>query len=1110
MRFTGPTLTGFEYDAAGRVISSRDPRGSVAGNAPEDYTTHYTYDAAGNVLTVTNPDDSVSSNVYDEVGKLAGTTTQDSAGKVLSKAGYKYDAAGRVVEVSDAAGVTATSKYDSRGNRIESTDAIGAKTTYTYDSMNRVATTTTPRGHETGADPAAYTWSYTYDANGNPLTKTDGAGRKTSQTFDALNRVSTTTSPAGAVTTTTYDGAGNVLTSKDALGQITTNTYDAVGRLQSSALPSLQPTTFTYDLDGHRLSMKSPSGGSLTTWTYDADGRQLTQTDPRGNVTGGVPADHTTKFGYDAAGNLTTQTDKLGRITTRTYDPSNNMVSERDARGSTTTSTYDALHRLTSVTSPAGPATTSYSYDLVGNLVERRDARGGVTKYGYNARAELISVTDPLDRKQTYGYDLEGNVTEIIKARGYASGDLPTYTIKQAYDQRGLRISRTTASAAANATYGYNADGHMTSFSDVTGTTTLTVDAVGQLKGVAHPQGNYSYTYTPYGAVATRVQPGSVTATYTHDTDGRPITMVADAQTTKFGYDADSHLTSVVYPATSGYTQTRTYDRSGAVSAIVNQKSGVTTPLSRYDYVRDAADNPTSIKRTRGTTIYNEAFEYDAANRITRNCVAVTVCTSATQYVNYSYDNNGNRLTEQRVGTTTPGTISYTYDAANQMINRTNVDGSVVPLTYNADGQLEGNRKWDVLGRITEETTGSQTTTFTYDAMDLRRTAGTKKLSWDINNPLPMLGVETRTDGSLWRHRYAPDGSAVDVEHPGKSYPRSLLFPDAIGSVTDVLDQAGGARWRYGYEPFGAKRTNEKLNTIAEDPALGFTGAYRESTGNYHLRARDLHPWGTFLSPDPLTPAITDPYITPYAYANQQPTLLTDPSGLIPDLPGWLQEGLVGAYGGIIETGAMMPLGQPVDMLYRLGTGKSQAEWYYHFTDKHYGIDGTSTTSQIASAVVPALIPVGGGAGVACRLATVERFGFVFSKSRVPAEVAATGGERVLWTSSQNYPKVVADGQEYARIGSRLYSRHAVDRMQPSGLRYSAKPGPGEGGRTGGVPQIVQAGGDYGRSVSPNFVEDAIRRTPGVVQENGNIIHNAGGLQVILSPEGRVVTVMTN
>jgi hypothetical protein len=84
--------------------------------------------------------------------------------------------------------------------------------------------------------------------------------------------------------------------------------------------------------------------------------------------------------------------------------------------------------------------------------------------------------------------------------------------------------------------------------------------------------------------------------------------------------------------------------------------------------------------------------------------------------------------------------------------------------------------------------------------MDLRRTVqnttGTKKLSWDINNPLPMLGVEARGDGSTWRHRYAPDGSAVYIQHATKSYPRWQLLPDAIGSVTDVADQTGAPRWR--------------------------------------------------------------------------------------------------------------------------------------------------------------------------------------------------------------------------------------------------------------------------------------------------------------------------
>lgn len=76
-------------------------------------------------------------------------------------------------------------------------------------------------------------------------------------------------------------------------------------------------------------------------------------------------------------------------------------------------------------------------------------------------------------------------------------------------------------------------------------------------------------------------------------------------------------------------------------------------------------------------------------------------------------------------------------------------------------------------------------------------------------------------------------------------------------------------------------------------------------------------------------------------------------------------------------------------------------------------------------------------------------------------------------------------------------------------MRYSARPGPDEGGRTGGMPQIFQSGGDYGRSVSPNFVEDVISRTRGVRQENGNFLHDGGGLSVVLSPRGRVVTVLT-
>lgn len=59
----------------------------------------------------------------------------------------------------------------------------------------------------------------------------------------------------------------------------------------------------------------------------------------------------------------------------------------------------------------------------------------------------------------------------------------------------------------------------------------------------------------------------------------------------------------------------------------------------------------------------------------------------------------------------------------------------------------------------------------------------------------------------------------------------------------------------------------------------------------------------------------------------------------------------------------------------------------------------------------------------------------------------------IPWGKWSDYEKVTMNGQEYAKVGDRLYSRHAVDRMQPSGNRYGSS--------------ITQAGGDYGRSVAP-------------------------------------------
>ena len=89
------------------------------------------------------------------------------------------------------------------------------------------------------------------------------------------------------------------------------------------------------------------------------------------------------------------------------------------------------------------------------------------------------------------------------------------------------------------------------------------------------------------------------------------------------------------------------------------------------------------------------------------------------------------------------------------------------------------------------------------------------------------------------------------------------------------------------------------------------------------------------------------------------------------------------------------------------------------------------------------------------------------------------------------------NGQEYTKIESSLYSRHAVDRMQPSGKRYTIG------------DAIKQAGGVDGRSVSPQFIEYIIRSVKPTIQQNGNLSYVSGTVEVITNQLGYVVTIIT-
>lgn len=102
----------------------------------------------------------------------------------------------------------------------------------------------------------------------------------------------------------------------------------------------------------------------------------------------------------------------------------------------------------------------------------------------------------------------------------------------------------------------------------------------------------------------------------------------------------------------------------------------------------------------------------------------------------------------------------------------------------------------------------------------------------------------------------------------------------------------------------------------------------------------------------------------------------------------------------------------------------------------------------------------------------------------------AKGGDKILCGSWKDYLKVSEGGKTYAQIGDRLYTEHAVNRMQPSGLGAPA----GEK-----VP---------GRNVSPNLVDDVIRSgqpVHTVVDGVPRTVYWSGNVGVVTENSGKLV-----
>jgi YD repeat-containing protein len=416
--------------------------------------------------------------------------------------------------------------------------------------------------------------------------------------------------------------------------------------------------------------------------------------------------------------------------------------------------TYDEMNRIKTYTNGNGIVTT-YTYDLAGDLIQTAASNGNTVTYTYDSLKRKTSMTDSTGTT-FYDYDDLDRLQTVTYSKNAVKGDSDDLPLKYVYDNNN-RLFSITYPGGEEVDYGYDNAGRMTSAKDIT---------TGQ-------NTTYGYNYAN-GLLSSGTLANGIVAQY--------------------GYNNMGQLNDIKYLKTSG-------------------------TLAEYNYVLNSLGNASALLTTfPDGTQKQELYYYDTLDRLNE----VVYGSNATAHPNtdktvyYSYDGNGNRLTQTTVvASATTQVLTYTYGSQNQLQQVTDQTGNqVLGFVYDQAGNRiqkitpTGNTyySYDERNLLTSVVTPTDYVLYFYNGAGQRvgKTVDGVNTAYVVDPSQSVYQVVQERTGGAISQSYIYGMNRLIANPVGGT--DQFLIPDRLGSIRVVTDSSKNVLYTFSYDVFGAQQ----------------------------------------------------------------------------------------------------------------------------------------------------------------------------------------------------------------------------------------------------------------------------------------------------------------